>query len=185
MPAEEHSLPTAMTGYTDVVQRDMPPPLPPRLYCNGRSGCHCQPSSSGEYPPKQCLQSYANSFNLFSTGLEPPPSDFDANSVGFVDIEELRALEEYDRVSVVSVPVLPLVTKRKSFASLRKWMPRRRSVAAYGYDNLATTAKQSDEYRDIYRVRKASSVSSVVLPYPSKKPSFRKTLKKFVFCGSR
>lgn len=137
---------------------------------------------------------YAGKINLFPNGLEPPPNDFDANSVGFVDIEELRALEDSDCISVVSVPVLPhsVPVQRKPFASLRKWIPRRRRTTSRGYDNLASTIKRSsqDHYREIYRPRKSSmfdapSVSSIALPYPSKKPSLRRKLQKFMFCGSR
>ncbi|KAK6054294.1 hypothetical protein COOONC_08201 [Cooperia oncophora] len=44
--------------------------------------------------PRYALMRFPDSLNLFPHGLEPPAKDFDANSVGFVDIEQLRELEE-------------------------------------------------------------------------------------------
>ncbi|VDP42950.1 unnamed protein product [Heligmosomoides polygyrus] len=152
MESSEHSPTSVMTGFTEIVQRKMPPPLPPRLFCSGRYDCHCKPSSSTDFP------------------------------------------SQADCISVVSVPVLPhsVPVQRKPFASLRKWIPRRRRTTSRGYDNLASTIKRSsqDHYREIYRPRKSSmfdapSVSSIALPYPSKKPSLRRKLQKFMFCGSR
>uniref|UniRef100_A0A7I4YFI4 Uncharacterized protein n=2 Tax=Haemonchus contortus TaxID=6289 RepID=A0A7I4YFI4_HAECO len=179
-----------MTGFTDLVRRNMPPPLPPRLCGSMKPTCFCQPSSSKKCPPKQEVVENADSFDLFPHRLANPSSDFDTDSLGFVDIEELRKLEELECASVISVPVLPKTAERTSFATLRKWIPRQRCKTSHGYDNLGTAIEYpvQSRSRELCRPRKvlrSLSTSSVVLPFPSKKRSFRGTLRKLVFCGSR
>ncbi|KAK6027752.1 hypothetical protein OSTOST_06215, partial [Ostertagia ostertagi] len=94
MDPSEQSQSSDMTGFTDTAPRSMPPPLPPRLYASMKPVCFCQPSSSEKCPIQQETMKFPEPFNLFPHGLEVPASDFDANSVGFVDIEQLRELEE-------------------------------------------------------------------------------------------
>ncbi|VDO37593.1 unnamed protein product [Haemonchus placei] len=94
MGSPDHSQSSDMTGFTDLVRRNMPPPLPPRLCGSMKPTCFCQPSSSKKYPPKQEVVENADSFDLFPHRLANPSSDFDTDSLGFVDIEELRKLEE-------------------------------------------------------------------------------------------
>ncbi|ETN82162.1 hypothetical protein NECAME_17776, partial [Necator americanus] len=139
----------------------------------------------------KCIDEY----HLFPCARNVPHSDFDANSVGFVDIQELRELDDSDGVSLTSlpVPVRPRTRKRKPLDSLRKLIPECcRTSRRYGTLNSAIkNSTQDHNCLEIGLSRKSSAFyhdsSSVVLPCPppTKKRSFQKTFQKFMFCGSR
>ncbi|KAL6727759.1 hypothetical protein Aduo_009608 [Ancylostoma duodenale] len=186
-----------MSGFNSAVESpllNVPPPLPPRLRDPNRPNCLFEPSSSRTSHAQSAATKCIDEYRLFPCTLEVPHSDFDANSVGFVDIQELRELDDSDCASVGSLPlpVLPRPTKRKSFASLRKLFPRCHSTPR-GYGSLEAAIKSSAQEHcliiglDRKRCSFANEAPSVLLPCPppTKKRSFRKTIQKFVFCGLR
>ncbi|KAJ1366324.1 hypothetical protein KIN20_026961 [Parelaphostrongylus tenuis] len=92
-------------------------------------------------------------------------NDIDANSVGFVDIADLRALEAEDRVSIATLPRSPNLTKqkeRKSFLCLRQWITRRRR--SNRRPNLATSTKHSAQgyYLEIHRPKPLRTFSTAL-----------------------
>ncbi|RCN33432.1 hypothetical protein ANCCAN_20732 [Ancylostoma caninum] len=94
-----------MSGFSGTVESpllNVPPPLPPRLRDPTRPDCLLGPSSSGTSHKQPAATKCIDEYRLFPCTLEVPQSDFDANSVGFVDIQELRELDDsMNKVSTV------------------------------------------------------------------------------------
>ncbi|KAE9418088.1 hypothetical protein Angca_000838 [Angiostrongylus cantonensis] len=164
----------------------------PLAFCYGGNECNCQPSTSRDIRIRKVSIKPLDGYKLSPNTLYALSTDIDSNSIGFVDVEELRALEGEDRVSITTLPCAPKRVERKgrkSFLFLRKWILRRRSTRR-GYP--ATSMKHSTQGRhlEIYRSKTApifhdsASTSSVVLPLPPQRQSLCKIVQNFLCCGS-
>ncbi|EYC45592.1 hypothetical protein Y032_0422g1186 [Ancylostoma ceylanicum] len=106
----------SMGGFSGAVESpllNVPPPLPPRLGSPNRSNCLIGPSSSGVSHSQPAATKCIDEYRLFPCTLEVPHSDFDANSVGFVDIQELRELDDSSNDCSVSRELRLLTPVRK------------------------------------------------------------------------
>ncbi|KHJ93184.1 hypothetical protein OESDEN_06910 [Oesophagostomum dentatum] len=126
----------------DPTFLDIPPPLPPRLRYPKRPECLFGPSSSSAVQLRPMAVKCIDEYHVFPCTLDVPHSDFDANSVGFVDIQELRKLEESDCTSVISspTPARKRPSKRRSFVS-KLFLRCRTAPRGYGSNPLSTLVR--------------------------------------------
>uniref|UniRef100_A0A0K0D7Q4 Uncharacterized protein n=1 Tax=Angiostrongylus cantonensis TaxID=6313 RepID=A0A0K0D7Q4_ANGCA len=65
----------------------------PLAFCYGGNECNCQPSTSRDIRIRKVSIKPLDGYKLSPNTLYALSTDIDSNSIGFVDVEELRALE--------------------------------------------------------------------------------------------